>query len=137
MVRGATQYESYGLKPEESDGADLMSGMRRQAQHRRRVSPREEVLGSVKLEFNWGTTAGGSIMVANFTIRNPTKYSIKEIEITCRHSAPSGTEIDSNRRTIYESIKANSSRTFKNFNMGFIHDQATRSRCEITDFGLD
>ena len=72
-------------------------------------------------------------MEANFTIHNKGKRDVKDIEITCTHFAKSGTRIDSNTRTIYEIIKANSKKSFNNFSMGFIHSQAHKSSCGITD----
>lgn len=82
--------------------------------------------------FNWSKTGFGSVMEARFNIYNPLDFDVKDIEITCRHSANSGTVIDRNTRTIYEIIPARSSRYFNDFNMGFIHSQAERSQCEIT-----
>lgn len=96
-------------------------------------SAKEQALASLDLDFKWGTTAGGNIMEANFTVHNKGKRDIKDIEITCTHFAKSGTRIDSNTRTIYEIIKANSKKSFKNFNMGFIDSQAYQSSCRITD----
>jgi hypothetical protein len=59
-------------------------------------------------------------------------WPVKDIEVHCRHDAPSGTTIDSNTRTIYERIDANKSKRIDKFNMGFIHSQAERSGCRIT-----
>ena len=73
------------------------------------------------------------IMTANFKIHNTTAHAFKDFEITCDHSAPSGTVIDSNKRTIYEIIPANGTKSIRNFNMGFINSQAKRSSCQITD----
>jgi len=99
-------------------------------------SPKEQAVASMGLDFKWSATAGGNIMEANFTIHNKGKRNVKDIEITCTHFAKSGTRIDSNTRTIYEIIKANSKKRFNNFNMGFIHSQAYRSSCVITDLIL-
>lgn len=82
--------------------------------------------------FNWSKTGFGSVMEARFNIYNPLEFDVKDIEITCRHFANSGTMIDKNTRTIYEIIPAGGSRFFNDFNMGFIHSQAERSRCEVT-----
>jgi len=81
--------------------------------------------------FSWSTGSFGSIMEASFTIKNELPISIKDVEITCKHSSPSGTYIDSNSRTIYEIIKAGRTRTFDKVNMGFIHSQASRSSCKV------
>lgn len=81
--------------------------------------------------FSWSTGGFGSVMEANFTIQNALPWAVKDIEIRCEHTAPSGTTIDSNTRTIYERIGAREFRTITKFNMGFIHSQATRSGCRV------
>jgi hypothetical protein len=72
-------------------------------------------------------------MIADFTIKNPTRYRFKDFEIKCTHSAPSGTVIDSNTRTIYQTVQPTSTKVVKEMSMGFINSQATRSGCQITD----
>jgi len=95
-----------------------------------------DIASKLELDFSWRKEGFGSIMEADFTIVNNSEEDIKDIEIQCNHYAKSGTKIDSNSRTIYEVIKANSKRSFKNFNMGFMHDQANSSYCHINDFSL-
>lgn len=75
-------------------------------------------------------------MEADFTVKNDGDKDIKDLEIKCRHYAKSGTEIDSNTRTIYDVVKAHSVKKFKKVNMGFIHSQAAQSSCGITDLGV-
>lgn len=96
------------------------------------VDPREDALANVKLDYKWSKDEV-DIMMASFVVKNESKYDIKDFEITCQHFAESGTNIDSNTRTIYDVVKAHSTRKFPNFNMGFIHSQAVRSGCKITD----
>ena len=52
-------------------------------------SPKEKALAATELEFSWGKTGFGSIMEANFTIKNNSDYNIKDIEIECEHTAKS------------------------------------------------
>lgn len=100
-------------------------------------NPKEEAQSQVKLEnFEWTTGGFGSVMEADFKIKNDSKYLVKDIEITCTHSAKSGTVIDSNKRVIYDSVEAGKTKTIKKFNMGFINSQANQSSCEITDFQI-
>jgi RNA polymerase subunit RPABC4/transcription elongation factor Spt4 len=96
-------------------------------------SRRELALQQVKLDFTWHKDGFENVMIATFTIKNPTTFTIKDIEITCEHSGPSGTKIDSNVRTIYEVFPPKKTRRIVDFNMGFIHSQATSSSCAITD----
>ncbi len=80
-----------------------------------------------------GKSRFDSIMVANFFICNPTKIAFKDFTVTCKHRGSSGTEIDSNTRTIYELVEAYSAKEVRNFNMGFVDSQAKSSSCRITD----
>lgn len=95
-----------------------------------------EIASKLELDFSWRKVGFGSIMEADFKIINNSEEDVKDIDIQCNHYAKSGTKIDSNSRTIYEVIKANSKRSFNNFNMGFMHDQANSSSCHINNFSL-
>ena len=97
------------------------------------VDSKQLLLEQVKLQYSWSKEGFGSFMTANFTITNPTGIAFKDFEITCKHTAPSGTEIDSNVRTIYEVVGANSTWKKQGFDMGFVHSQVQRSSCSITD----
>ncbi|WP_437881025.1 hypothetical protein [Pseudomonas sp. LRF_L74] len=100
-----------------------------------KLSPRQQAFEDTLItEFDWDT--GYGVMTANFVIVNNGKIPVKDIEITCRHTAASGTEIDKNVRTIYDIVPAGKSRTFKNFNMGFINSQVESTRCGITNLKI-
>jgi hypothetical protein len=62
--------------------------------------------------FSWRKEAFGSVMEVDFTIENSLPVSVKDIEIKCTHSAPSGTVIDFNTRTIYEVIGSPKNKSF-------------------------
>ncbi|EKO3534170.1 zinc ribbon domain-containing protein [Vibrio fluvialis] len=100
------------------------------------TNTKSDIAKKLELEFTWRKEGFGSVMEADFKINNNSGEDIKDIKIKCDHYAPSETKIDSNSRTIYEVIKANSKRSFKNFNMGFIHDQTSTSSCYINSFSL-
>jgi hypothetical protein len=95
-----------------------------------------DAIQKLDLKFAWGKEGFGNVMIANFTIKNNSNYDVKDIEVKCTHSANSGTVIDSNDRTIYEIVKAHTTKRVNDFNMGFIHTQAARSNCEIVDLTL-
>lgn len=97
------------------------------------VSPKQEAMANVKLDYNWFISGFGSVMEADFTIKNNSKYTIKDIEIKCTHAAPSGTVIDSNTRVIYETVEPGKTKKIRKFNMGFIHSQVKKSGCVVTD----
>lgn len=88
------------------------------------------------VNWTWAKEGFGNIMEATFTITNGSAWDVKDIEIKCRHYGKSGTEIDSNKRTIYDVIKSRETKTFEKFNMGFVHSQADKSTASIEDFEL-
>ena len=85
------------------------------------------------INFSWHKTAFDTVMVVSFTILNPTEYGFKDFEVTCTHSGPSGTSIDSNTRTIYSAVPPHSTKRITDFQMGFIHSQATTSYCRVSN----
>ena len=109
------------------------TGTANTADSKREPPPKQVAMENVKLDYSWSKEGFGNVMEANFTIANNSQYQIKDIEITCTHYAKSGTRIDSNERTIYDLVPAKGKKTFKKFNMGFIHPQADKTGCEITD----
>lgn len=86
------------------------------------------------LDFSYSKGGYGNIMEASFTIYNKGPYYVKDIIITCAHFAKSGTLIDGNQKTIYDTVPPRSQKRIKDFNMGPIHTQADKTQCEITDF---
>lgn len=97
------------------------------------VDPKDLLLRSVQLDYTCGKGGFDNVMIANFSIKNPTQYRFKDVQVKCTHFAPSGTAIDSNTRTIYQLVEAKSTKVIPDMNMGFIHSQASTSRCVITD----
>lgn len=99
--------------------------------------PRKVAMDAVKLtRFSWAKGGFDSVMLATFTVENTGERSVKDIEFTCVHSAKSGTVIDRNRKVVFDTVPAKGRKTFKEFNMGFIHSQADSSSCSITDLKL-
>ena len=97
-------------------------------------NPKQAVLSQVKLiGYQWRKKGFDNVLEADFTIKNSSDKDTKDFEIHCVHYAQSGTEIDSNTRTIYDVVRAHSTKKFPNFDMGFIHTQAVKSACGITD----
>lgn len=83
------------------------------------------------VEFSWTKEAFGNIMELDITLKNELPFAVKDIEIRCDHYAPSGTKIDSNERTIFEVMQPGETRSFQDFNMGFIHTQAEKTGCGV------
>lgn len=79
-------------------------------------------------------TRDGIVFLADFTFENKGAADIKDVEVKCTHFGPSGTAIDTNTSTIYEIVKAKSTKSIRRFNMGIIHPQATGSSCAIVRY---
>jgi hypothetical protein len=100
------------------------------------VDTKQAALSGVKISFKWRKAGFDNVMEADFVVKNDSRYNIKDFEIKCVHFAKSGTEIDSNTRTIYEIVEAHSTKKFPHFNMGFIHSQVASSSCAIDDLTI-
>lgn len=98
--------------------------------------PRGFVLSHIDLDFKARKAGFDNVLEADFTVKNGTDYSVKDLEITCQDFAKSGTKIDSNKRVIYDLVKAHSNKKFPNFSMGFIHSQTAKLSCSITDLTI-
>ena len=95
--------------------------------------PKSIAMQNTKLDYEWSKGGFGSVMLGSFTVTNKSDYQFKDFTVRCVHSAASGTVIDSNTHTVYDLVKAHSTKKFKEVNMGFIHSQATSSACKIID----
>jgi hypothetical protein len=92
--------------------------------------PKEAALSNVQiLEFKGNKD--GAFLKVTFKIRNSNTFPVKDLEVRCDHSGKSGTIMDHNTRTIYDVIPGNSTKTFPDFDMGFIHSQAVSTRCSV------
>jgi hypothetical protein len=123
---------------------DLMRGPQNSPQRATQdVSPSQSVISpslaaaqTQITKFSWHKGGFDSIMMATFSIKNDGDHDVKDINVRCTHSAPSGTVIDQNEQTIYEIVKAHSTRKFREVNMGFIASQAASSSCEVAGVSL-
>jgi hypothetical protein len=97
------------------------------------ASNADQALRNVEIA-KWSWQKGGfdSVMIATFTFKNNNDFPVKDVTVRCVHTAPSGTVIDDNTRTIYERIEPHKKHTVRDFSMGFIHSQANRSSCQVT-----
>jgi hypothetical protein len=96
---------------------------------------RKQKLENISMEnLSWSKEGFGNVMVASFVISNHNPAPIKDVQVTCVHAADSGTMIDRNVRTIFERIESGSYFYVRDLNMGFIHTQAVRSTCYVSDF---
>jgi hypothetical protein len=89
------------------------------------------VIAKTTLDTN--VTGSRGNVLWNFTVKNDNELSIKDITVTCDYDAPSGTPLGSSTRTIYEIVKAKSTKRVKDFSMGSIHPQVSTASCHIDD----
>lgn len=100
------------------------------------MAPPAEDLAKDKLTLEhkgWYQGGFGSIYMGDFKIHNNSDRNIKDITIECTTKGKSGTELNRVSTTVYESINANSSKRFREVNMGFIDKQSATSNCQIID----
>lgn len=99
--------------------------------------PKTVALDALKFEkLEWTKGGFDNIMLITTTIKNTGNRPVKDLTIECTHYSNSGTRIDSNKKTIFERIDAGKSLRVKEFSMGFIHTQASKTNCAIEDVVL-
>lgn len=120
------------LAPANSGFAEKVTTYR--AKHAARARYEEHPEEALEITtFDWTKGGFGSIMMIDrLVVRNDAPFPIKDFVVKCIHQGPSGTDMDSNTRKVYEIVPAGDTKTVRNINMGFIHSQATTSHCEIT-----
>ncbi len=97
--------------------------------------PKDVLRRDVKVELH--RTAGTRVMVADFTVTNPTSLGFKDFRVRCTHFAPSGTVVDTSAETIYDVVEPRSKKVVRNIAMShFVHAQIARSACAIADAKL-
>jgi hypothetical protein len=102
----------------------------------------DRLQGVTLSDWNWRAEGYIAILFGSFAVQNNNAFDVKDVEITCNLFGNTGTVVDRNVRMIDDVIKAKSSRTFENFNMGFVHYRGnfsapvpiTSSNCEISNF---
>lgn len=125
------------LNSPKEDGVTSSASVNQEQKKPQSQAELKEIIASqVALDYTWKKGGFGSIMEADFRVKNNSDHSIKDIEIQCNHYAKSGTKVDSNSRTMYDVIGPNSIQSYQDFNMGFIHDQANTTSCLVKKFSL-
>jgi zinc-ribbon domain len=98
--------------------------------------PKIGVLARTALSYKPYKDDSGIGLDVRFTIKNDSDQDIKDVQIVCDDFAKSGTKIDDNKRTIYEIVKAHTTRRFPRFDMGFVDSQTASTSCRITDLSI-
>lgn len=100
-----------------------------------RALTKKEMLDKIQINgFRWEKTGFGTVMEATFVIYNNNPMPVKDVVISCRHLANSGTQVDSVSRTVYEYIAAGGYHAVPKINLGFIHSATSESQCRVTNF---
>jgi hypothetical protein len=96
---------------------------------------RSQMLANFRISaLSWHKDGFGTVMMASFVVHNDNRVSLKDIEVTCSSTGPSGSIIDANTRTVYEVVRDRSYLQVDKLNMGFIRTEATGTKCRVTDF---
>lgn len=114
-----------------AQGGTNAFGPRSTAQESEVPTEREAIQG-LKIDMSWKKGGFDSVMLADFSVENRNDFDVKDIEITCTHSAKSGTTIGKSSRTIYEIFPAKNFTAVNHFNMGFIGSQVVSTSCRCT-----
>lgn len=80
---------------------------------------------------SWEKGGFDNVGLMSVTIKNSNAFTVKDITISCRFAAKSGTELSDARHTIYDTIKPKSAKSFRKLNVGFINSQSARAGCRI------
>ncbi len=120
-----------------SDANRTQSGSSASATVAPKISPKEEALRDLKLDFEWGKGGFGSVMFVDLKFTNNGKHAVKDIEVVCRSAANSGTIIDKNKKTVYEAVQPGETKNIQRFNMGFLNSQATSTSCAVENLKIE
>jgi hypothetical protein len=63
------------------------------------------------------------------TLRNDNGYAVKDIEISCAFSRRDGSHLTDRTRTIHDTVKMKSWRTFARLHVGFVNVNADKAKC--------
>ncbi len=93
------------------------------------------------VDFTWEKGGFGTVMMANFTIRNDSPVEVADFKIRCQHYDANGVVLDQNSGTAFGIAKALSTVRIPNINMGLLNPQSgtsrtTKTACEILSLKL-
>jgi hypothetical protein len=73
----------------------------------------------------------GTLLTANFKVRNNTGDAIKDMIIRCDGLTPGGKKIDSNLRTIHQTVKPHTTKSITGVSMGFLNSHVSEEGCVL------
>jgi hypothetical protein len=96
---------------------------------------RSQILANFRIRsLSWQKSGFGMFMKASFVIHNDNPMPLKDIEVTCSSSGPSGSIIDTNSRPVFDVVRQKSYLQVDNMDMGFIRSEAVETKCRVTGF---
>jgi len=96
---------------------------------------RSDMLANFRIRgLTWEKDGFGTVMTASFFLHNDNPMAMKDVEVTCSSSGPSGSIIDTNSRTVFEVVRQRSFLQIDKINMGFIRSEAVQTKCRVTGF---
>jgi hypothetical protein len=128
--------------PNDKDAAKLAVALRNAAEQLAIRSPDGFAAAETRLvDFTWERGGFGTVMIANFTIRNESPIDIANPKLHCNRATEDGVVLDQNDGTAYGIIRAHSTARIANVNMGFLSSEAGSSKhaktnCEIVGLKL-
>jgi PAS domain S-box-containing protein len=137
IIEGAKQQY-----PDNKDADQVSRAAQTAAEQLAMRFPREFASAETKLvDFTWEKGGFGTVMMANFTVRNDSPVDVADLKIHCDHYAANGVVLDQNAGTAYAIVKARSTTRIPNVNMGFLNPQSgnsrtTKTNCEILSVKL-
>lgn len=102
------------------------------------VAPAEEAAAPVeaapvdRLKISWQSWRRGGLgsnAQVTLTLRNGNGYAVKDIEISCAFSRRDGSHLTDRTRTIHDTVKMKSWRTFARLHVGFVNVNADKAKC--------
>lgn len=82
-------------------------------------------------KMSWRLGGFDSVLVVDMTIENKSSLNLKDFVLSCSTKGASGTELSDTKKTLYESIPAGKTKSFRDISMGFVSSQSKKAGCEI------
>jgi hypothetical protein len=89
---------------------------------------------NISLDAEGSIGAPKSVLVMDFVITNNSERPIKDVTVECKVFGESGTFVDFNKKTIYQSFAPGERKFVFYFNMGFVNPQGVSTSCSVTNF---
>ncbi len=80
---------------------------------------------------SWRRGGLGSNAQVTLTLRNGNDYAVKDIEIFCAFSRRDGSHLTDRTRTIPDTVKMKSWKTFARLHVGFVNINADKAKCSL------